>query len=502
MSENAVFISVAFLFFLFTIYLISKLKNERQTNEKHLNIITKNLRNKEQQCKILFENLSEFILVIQDSLIVLANNRAMAQSGYNNDIIGMQLESIIVEEDIEKAKTFLNSIPSLDDKETKIQFRVKNVDGGHIWVEATGFDVIWDNKQSILLLLVDTTKSRYAEEKLMHICYHDQLTGLYNRRFFEEELKRIDTSRNFPIGIMMIDINGLKLINDAFGHISGDNLIKMVSDLIKIELRSDDIIARIGGDEYSIILSNVSESDLIALKTRIEASAKTKYIQGVPVSLAIGYALKYDEKIDISQIENSADVMMYQDKLATRAKIRKEAIEIIVENLENRYPNEKQHAKGTSDLCKKIGRQLGFSQSQLLEVLTLGYYHDIGKIALQENILNEKKALDDVQWDNLKRHPETGYSILSSSNEFAGIAESVLSHHERWDGKGYPKNIKGEEIPLYARVVAVAEAYDSLTREQPYRPAMEHEEAIEFIRKNAGTQFDPSIVRAFIKVMI
>ena len=199
---------------------------------------------------------------------------------------------------------------------------------------------------------------------------------------------------------------------------------------------------------------------------------------------------------------NSADVMMYQNKLAQRAALRKEAIEIILHNLEKKYPEEREHAKRTSYICKLLGKQLGFSQTQLLELLTLGYYHDIGKIALQDNILNYKGSLDAHQWDNMKRHPETGYSILSSSNEFAPIADSVLSHHERWDGSGYPKGLRGDEIPFYARILAVAEAYDALTRDQPYRKAVDDEEALEIIKDNAGTQFDPKIVKALIRALI
>ena len=495
-------VSLMIILVFFVIYLAYKLKIEKHNKNSKLEIIAKALQNKEQQCQILFENLSEYVLVIKDGVIIVANPRVMKQSGYEEKLVGMKLESIIVEEDIEKTIIFINSFVLYDKNEHKFQFRVKSSNGGKIWVEATALNVEWNEKKGVMLLLVDINKSRLTEEKLSYICYHDQLTGLYNRRFFEEELSRVDTPRNFPIGIMMIDVNGLKLINDAFGHMSGDSLIKIVSKLISEELRSDDIIARIGGDEFCIILPSITELDLISLKSRLRESTKTKFIQDIPVSIAIGYALKYDAKIDISQVLNSSDVMMYQDKLSEKAKLRKEAIAIILSNLEKRYPNEKEHAKGTSEICKQIGKQLGFTQNQLLEILILGYYHDIGKIALQENILNEKGELDSNQWDNLKRHPETGYSILSSSNEFAGIAESVLSHHERWDGNGYPKGLKGEKIPLYARVVAVAEVYDSLIRDQPYRPAIKPEEALEIIRENSGTQFDPDIVKALIRVMI
>jgi len=352
------------------------------------------------------------------------------------------------------------------------------------------------------MFLSDITNRRVTEDKLSYICYHDQLTGLFNRRFFEEELKRVDTLRNYPIAIVMIDVNGLKLINDAFGHASGDELIKTVSDLIQKELRSDDIVARIGGDEFSLIMTKVNEPDLISLKSRLEHSTKSRTIQDIPISIAIGYALKHEENMPISQVLNSADVMMYQNKLAQRAALRKEAIEIILHNLEKKYPEEREHAKRTSYICKLLGKQLGFSQTQLLELLTLGYYHDIGKIALQDNILNYKGSLDAHQWDNMKRHPETGYSILSSSNEFAPIADSVLSHHERWDGSGYPKGLRGDEIPFYARILAVAEAYDALTRDQPYRKAVDDEEALEIIKDNAGTQFDPKIVKALIRALI
>ncbi|WP_353107387.1 HD domain-containing phosphohydrolase [Acetoanaerobium noterae] len=502
MSSQTILFLTVILLLAVIVYLLFKASLEKKNKELEVNEIIKKLDKKEMQFKTLFNNLSEFVFVIQDNKIIHTNLKVMEQTGYNESLKGLELEGLVHDEDMSKLKLMLDSRLINDLDNPKIQFRFKKSSGEFIWVEASAVHLLWDDKPSILMFLSDITNRRVTEDKLSYICYHDQLTGLFNRRFFEEELKRVDTLRNYPIGIVMIDVNGLKLINDAFGHASGDELIKTVSDLIQKELRSDDIVARIGGDEFSLIMTKVNEPDLISLKSRLEHSTKSRTIQDIPISIAIGYALKHEENIPISQVLNSADVMMYQNKLAQRAALRKEAIEIILHNLEKKYPEEREHAKRTSYICKLLGKQLGFSQTQLLELLTLGYYHDIGKIALQDNILNYKGSLDAHQWDNMKRHPETGYSILSSSNEFAPIADSVLSHHERWDGSGYPKGLRGDEIPFYARILAVAEAYDALTRDQPYRKAVDDEEALEIIKDNAGTQFDPKIVKALIRALI
>jgi len=234
-SQTILFLTVILLLAVIA-YLLFKASLEKKNKELEVNQIMKELDKKEMQCKTLFNNLSEFVFVIQDNKIIHANLKVMEQTGYKEKIKGINLYDLVHEDDFNKLCLMLDSrlIDDLDNQ--KIQFRFKKSDGDFMWVETSAVQLVWDDKASMLMFLTDITNRKITEDKLSYISYHDQLTGLFNRRFFEEELKRVDTLRNYPIAIVMIDVNGLKLINDAFGHASGDELIKTVSDLIQKEL--------------------------------------------------------------------------------------------------------------------------------------------------------------------------------------------------------------------------------------------------------------------------
>ncbi len=163
---------------------------------------------------------------------------------------------------------------------------------------------------------------------------------------------------------------------------------------------------------------------------------------------------------------------------------------------------EEEHSHRVSMLCQDMGHALGLTEGDTEELKTIGLLHDIGKIAIEENILNKREELTEDEWQEIKRHPEIGYRILNTVNDMLEIAEYVLYHHERWDGKGYPKGLKGEEIPLQSRIITIADAYDAMTSQRSYRNALQEETAIEELKINSGTQFDPELVRIFIEKVL
>jgi len=306
------------------------------------------------------------------------------------------------------------------------------------------------------------------EQRLEYLSYHDQLTGLYNRRFYEEQLTRLDVKRNFPLTLVMADVNGLKLINDSFGHVVGDELLKKVAEVITQGCRADEIIARLGGDEFVILLPNTDANETSHIVKRVKALALKEKIGSIDISVSFGWETKMNEEEKIEEIFKKAEDHMYKKKLFESPSMRGKTLKAIINALYEKNKQEETHSHRVSALCESFGRVLGLPEGEIEELRTVGLLHDIGKIAIDESILKKQERLTYDEWEEIKRHPEIGYRLLSTVNDMSEMAQYVLLHHEKWDGSGYPKSLKGEEIPLQSRIIAVADAYDAMTSERTY----------------------------------
>ena len=358
----------------------------------------------------------------------------------------------------------------------------------------------------LAVILTDITKRKQVEherkqleQKLEYLSYHDELTGLYNRRFFEEEEKRLDVERNYPLTIFMADVNGLKLVNDSFGHSIGDELLKKVAEVLTKGCRADDIIARLGGDEFVVLMPKTDAFAAKQISKRIKAIALQEKLGSIDISISVGFETKNKKEEQIKEIFKKAEDHMYKKKLFESPSMRGKTINTIISTLHEKNKREEQHSHRVSILCQSIGQTIGLSEEEIQELKTVGLLHDIGKIAIDENILNKPGKLTVDEWEEIKRHPEIGYRILSTVNNMSEMAEFVLAHHERLDGKGYPKGLDKEQIPLQSRIIAIADAYDAMTSERSYGSAIPKELAIQELQKNAGTQFDSELVKVFIE---
>ncbi len=362
-------------------------------------------------------------------------------------------------------------------------------------------DVVQEANGEVIGLVTiyrDITERKEAENEIEYLSFHDVLTGLYNRRFFDEELKRLDIPRNLPLTLMMLDVNGLKLTNDAFGHRAGDKLLTRVASLLQNVCRDDDIIARIGGDEFAILLPQLNDEEAQQLTKRIQTAISLAQVEVIPLSVSCGWGTKTDPQESITDVFKMAEDYMYRHKISDRGSYRHQTIQLIMQTLYTKSPREQQHSKRVSQLCGEIGTAMGL---EINELTTAGMLHDIGKVAISESILDKASPITDSEWTELKRHPEAGYSILCSVNDYGPLAECVLAHHERWDGAGYPNGLKGEAIPLLARIIAIADSYDAMVSTRPYRKGLSHADAMKEIEACAGFQFDPAVAKVFIGMM-
>lgn len=348
----------------------------------------------------------------------------------------------------------------------------------------------------------DITERKTAENEIVYLSYHDKLTGLHNRRFYEEAIQQVDDERNLPVSIILADVNGLKLVNDAFGHHKGDELLQKASAAFQSVLRTTDVVARWGGDEFVILLPKTKSEEVETIIKRIKERYVDERVYNLNLSISFGWHTKTKKEEDILKILKIAEDNMYKNKVIENEGIRGNTIGTIIHTLHEKNPREEQHSKRVSRICVSIGKAMGLSGIEINKLKVVGLLHDIGKIAIEESILNKNSALTAQEWDEIKRHPEIGCRILSASYEMGELAECVLAHHERWDGAGYPKRLKGEEIPKIARIIMLADSYDAMISERPYRKALSEERILEEIRNHAGLQFDPEIAEIFVEKVL
>ncbi len=404
-------------------------------------------------------------------------------------------------EDLQQSEEQLKKIFSKELDYYECACRMKHKNGSWIWVSDRGKVTSWTDDGKPLIMSgthTDMTKQKKEEEEIEHLAFCDQLTGLYNRRFYEEELRRLDTERNLPLTIIMGDLNGLKLINDSFGHRIGDELLKKVAEVLREGCRADDIVARVGGDEFVIILPKADAIETDKVISRMTQLSLNNKVGSINLSVSFGYGIKTTKKQRIQDVYKEAEDHMYRNKLYESSSIKSKMINLIMSSLYEKNNEEQLHSKRVSEICESIARKMNLEQELISQIKIAGLMHDIGKIGIDEKVLNRKGKLNESEWKEIKRHPEVGYRILSSANEFSEIATFALDHHERWDGQGYPKGLKGGEISLPARIIAIADSYDAMTRARTYREVLSEEEAIEEIKRCAGTQFDPTIVNIFV----
>ena len=348
----------------------------------------------------------------------------------------------------------------------------------------------------------DITERKRRLERIEFLSAHDIMTGLYNRMYFDAEMDRIDSEQALPYSLISVDIDSLKLTNDLFGHSAGDKLIVQTAELLK-ECCGYGIIARMGGDEFSILLPGVDEESSKHIANRI-ASELDKQVReiketAVILSISLGYATKSRPNQTIAEITNTAEEHMYRRKLLNHKSIRSTLLSTIKELLFSKGNETKEHAERMASLAKMLGAELSLNESDRDSLELMATLHDIGKIGISSHILAKPGALDDAEWQEIRKHPEIGYRIALTIPELQGIAEYILCHHERWDGKGYPQGLAGQEIPYISRIISILDAFDAMTANRVYRKAIAKEAAMEEIRTHAGTQFDPEIACAFIK---
>jgi len=464
------------------------------------NSIEEALRVSERKFRLITENISDviWVLSVKTMKTIYISPSVINQTGYTpEEAMNLKPEEIILSTSMESyRRTLTEGIQyfiqhPLEDKIRVVEVQEYCKDGTVIWIEDSlrfRFDEHGDVEIVGVSRNIDHRKQ--TEKEILYLSYHDKLTGVYNRSFYEEEILRLNTERNLPFTLVICDINGLKLTNDAFGHMAGDRLIISLARVFQKVCRRDDIIARIGGDEFALLLPNTSEKVAKMIMSRIHDEIALTKPETIKLSASFGYQTKTTVGEDFSEIFKQAEDKMYHEKIKHHSNIRTGTINLVTTSLFEKYPEEKQHAHNVSTLCRKIGEALGLSSREVADLEMAGFLHDIGKIGLEEGLIKVENYASFDETPEFKRHSEMGYQIIRSVYTYAHIADYILAHHEWFNGMGYPKGLKGNEIPLQARIIKLANDFSS----QIDREGSDLVTAMKFIQARNAVQYDPALV--------
>lgn len=384
-------------------------------------------------------------------------------------------------------------------KPCNIEYEMIKKDGSRIWIWEKGHVFMQDENWYIEGFLMDITDRKISEQKINYASKHDILTGLPNRVYFDSVIRKLDQDKYYPLSISIIDIDGLKLINDTYGHDVGDEAILTFSNLLTASCKDHSFIARIGSDEFGIIFAKSDQQRFNQMKLKMFDALSAIKIKDIPLSASCGTAIKTSDSQNIDDVLIEAENDMYAQKTLHNQSSRNQVIVALFDSLKDKYEAERDHSDRVSHYCFLMGEKLNLTPQEKLELEFAGRMHDIGKITIPDSILKKPGKLTDDEWVIMKNHTINGYQILRSADKYSNLADYALTHHERWDGKGYPKGLSKEDIPLFSRIIAIADAYEAMTADRPYRKAMDPKDAVKELYRCSGSQFDPNLVEVFIK---
>lgn len=369
--------------------------------------------------------------------------------------------------------------------------------------EKVGSVVICKDMTLVRELQNEIEERKEKEDRLNYLSFHDSLTGLFNRRCFEQEMIRIEGGVYGACGIVICDVDGLKFVNDTMGHKAGDLLLIKAAEIIRKAFGPSGTVFRIGGDEFAVLLPDTDAAFIKGAEREVKHLVRSYNAANNDfyMSISIGYAVKGVSGNDILETFKEADNNMYREKLNHIKSTRSSMIQGLVKLLEVRDFITEGHGDRMKELVVELGEHIGLPERKIMDLRLLAQFHDIGKVGIPDRVLFKPGKLNEVETAEMRRHSELGYRISKSIPELGSIADLILKHHERWDGKGYPLGIGGLDIPMECRILAIVDAFDAMTHDRPYRNAMPVAFAIEELKGNSGTQFDARLVEEFLGLL-
>ena len=464
------------------------------------------LRESETQMRALYEQAPFGIAVKNEKGMLFANKMFETITGKEKDVLtAVDWDDLTHPDDAKADGQALQAFRDGLTNAYELDKRIIRPDGSDTWVNIVIAALQPDHSdmRSHLYLLQDITQRKRREAEILYASVYDDMTGLFNRGFMDHELARIEAENALPVSVIMCDVDGLMLINDAFGREEGDALLKEVSSILKESCRERDIIARVGGDEFLILLPDTDSSGVYEVYQRIRDMCERRHAHPRAeihfTSVSLGYATKKRDDELLADVIKTAAGHMYTRKLLAQKSLYSAVLDSIKATMFEKSNETQEHVERMAVLAVALGKEMGLRGEELDELEVASLLHDIGKIRVDLSILTKPGKLDEREWEEIRKHPETGYRITQSVPELRNVSDIILCHQEKWDGTGYPRKLSGEMIPLQARIIAVVDAYDAMTTDRGYQRVLSKQEAIEEIARCAGSQFDPQVASVFIE---
>jgi len=470
---------------------------------------TDELRREKELLAITLQSIGDGVVATDvTGAITMLNPTARRMTRWGDDAIGEQFTTVlhlVNEETREPVSSPIETVLETGEIVGLANHTALVNRGGENIPIADGASPIRDangNIYGVVMVFRDVTEEKEHRERIEHIMAHDSMTGLFNRWYMEGFLRDYERNAERRCALIMGDLNGLKLVNDAFGHNEGDRFIQKIAAILRESCDKKDIVCRWGGDEFLILLPDADAEEAVQLIRRISERCNALSDEKLQLSIALGYALKTGAEDSIDTVLREAEQLTYRRKLMIEKSFRSSVINALLSTLAAKSEETEEHAERLQQYCSQIGKILGISAKELDEMSLFAMLHDIGKVGINDAILQKPGPLTEPEWLEMRKHPEIGFRIAQNNIDLAPISEYILSHHERWDGSGYPRGLCGEEIPILARILAVVDAFDAMTNERIYNKPRPKEEAAAEIRRNAGTQFDPRIAYVFVEEVL
>ncbi len=399
-----------------------------------------------------------------------------------------------------------------------------------------GMLLLWATFLGTVVVVVRTMwavareREKLASE-LEQLSYRDGLTNLYNRRYFQAKLKELELrckESSEPLSLVMLDIDYFKVYNDTYGHQEGDHLLVEIGRLLKRTVRKNDLAFRYGGEEFAVLLPDTLPEAGFLIAERIREAVEQFPFPGFEkqpggkVTVSCGVATMPQHARDAEDLVRKADRVLYRAKETGRNRTllystqeeerdtQREPVELfpILDSIETllsvlraRDPYICHHSIRVEKYAAAVAERLGLGEKEIFHLRVAALLHDLGKVKLNQATLSRPGRLSAGEWEKMKLHTLWGADVIKCIDGFKPVEAAITYHHERYDGTGYPEGLRGEEIPIEARILAVADSFDAMTTSRPYQPAKKLSEAIDELKRNAGTQFDPRVVKALIETI-
>ncbi|MGN0131211.1 MAG: HD domain-containing phosphohydrolase [Lachnospiraceae bacterium] len=347
----------------------------------------------------------------------------------------------------------------------------------------------------------DITSMRKTYFELEQSTLYDALTGFYNKQSYLTQVPQWSDSRYWPVAVGVCNINGLRSLNDKFGSAYGDFVMQQLAHCVRVHIGEETFAAKLDNGDILAVMEGKTHEDAAAVFEAIKRDLEKFFSKDNEVHVEYGIAVKEREDVTMDRVLSDARTSMQNKKMLRDNSASSSLVDSLKQTLSESDYETEEHVERTREMAARLGKRMNLSDSDIGKLELLAVLHDIGKVAIPHHVLVKKGKLNDEEFKIMQQHTVKGYRIAKSSPELGDIADCILSHHEKWDGTGYPNRLKGEEIPLLARIISAVDSHDVMVHNRPYHQAMPEEDAIKELRRCAGTQFDPHIVEVFTELL-